>query len=103
MTLRAEEKIEFPDQREGLVLSAICNHLMCKVAGKGWARVTLIQLEKDGILLNLRKALSSDHQDQHHASAGECVRNFYGVSTSFLRIWDVSSGATLEAQNPALQ
>lgn len=103
VTLLAEEKTEFPDQREGLVLSAVCKHLMCKVAGKGWALVTLMQLEKDGILLNLRKVLSSDHQDQHCASAGERVRNIYGVSTSFLRAWAVCSGTTLEAQNPALQ
>lgn len=39
VTLPAEEKTEFPDQREELVLSATCNHLMCKVSGCWLGRV----------------------------------------------------------------
>lgn len=62
---------------------------------EGLGTAYLDALEKDGILLDLRKALSSDHQDQHYASAGECVTNIFGVSTSFLWTWAVCSGTVL--------
>lgn len=52
----------------------------CFLAEKGWALVSWIQSEKDGILLNLGNLLSSDCQDQYRASAGRCAGNMGGPS-----------------------
>lgn len=109
MTLLTEEEAEHtvPRSKGGIVFKCYLQSLDVQsgwlLAGKGWALVTSMRLEKDGIFLNLRRVLSSDHQDQHRASAGECVGNISGASTSFLRTWAICSGTTLEAQNPAPQ
>lgn len=57
-----------------------------------------MQLEKDVMLLNLGKVLSSDCQDQHPASPGGCVGNTYGASTGLLGTQAVYSGATWQTQ-----